>query len=501
MKQNKLSANYIYSMLYRASICILPLIVTPYLTRVLSAENNGLYVYTSTIACFFIMFCKLGLESYGNRSIAACRDDENARSRTFWSIYSLQLISSALSISAYLVFLTTVSGSNRQVYLLQLIYVCTGLLDISWFYYGLEQFKLTTLRSIAVRVLVIIGLFTFVKGPDDVVPYTCIMSVCFLLEQGVLFLFLHRYVRFRCVTWRDIVPHIVPNLKLFIPIMALNIYHWVDKLMLGTYCEHVDVAYYEYAESIVNLPKGLLQALGTALMPRMAYLVARHYEQNCRAMLADAMELVSIIACGACFGIIGVAPVFIPLFLGPNYHPSILLAMELAVVMIPMSLSDLIQSQYLVPFKLDTTNMLCVSLGAVMNLILNSFLIPVYGPSGAVIATLGAELIVFGFLIHKIRCISRKTLFFSLAPYISFGLVEAGIALALAKLDLPLFPLLLVQVLVAGSAYVLMSLGYFLIRRRLNAQYRNPITRMLADMKAAEQLEASPGGKEETTAC
>ncbi len=164
MEQNKLSRNYLYSRLSRLSICVLPLIVTPYLTRVLSAEYNGQYVYTSTIACFFIMFSKLGLESYGNRSIAVCRDDPQQRSRVFCSIYALQLTSSVLSITAYLVLLYTgIPPELRTVCLLQLMYVGTGLFDVSWFFYGLEQFRLTTLRSVGARVLIIIGLFTFVR--------------------------------------------------------------------------------------------------------------------------------------------------------------------------------------------------------------------------------------------------------------------------------------------------------------------------------------------------
>ena len=55
--------NYIYNVIYRLSICLLPLIVTPYIARILGANNVGLYAFSSTVACYFIMFAKLGLDN------------------------------------------------------------------------------------------------------------------------------------------------------------------------------------------------------------------------------------------------------------------------------------------------------------------------------------------------------------------------------------------------------------------------------------------------------
>ena len=59
--------NYLYSVIYRMSICVLPLVVTSYIARVLGAENTGLYAFSSTVACYFIMFGKLGLDNYGSK--------------------------------------------------------------------------------------------------------------------------------------------------------------------------------------------------------------------------------------------------------------------------------------------------------------------------------------------------------------------------------------------------------------------------------------------------
>ena len=67
-------------------------------------------------------------------------------------------------------------------------------------------------------------------------------------------------------------------MKLFLPLFALSIYNWMDKIMLGVIVKSTAVvAFYVYAENIINLPKGLLSALDTVMLPRISNLVANHH--------------------------------------------------------------------------------------------------------------------------------------------------------------------------------------------------------------------------------
>ena len=64
--------------------------------------DNGLYAFSSTIACYFILIGKLGLDNYGNRSIAFCRDDMQKRSETFFGIYAMQVITAIAALLLYM---------------------------------------------------------------------------------------------------------------------------------------------------------------------------------------------------------------------------------------------------------------------------------------------------------------------------------------------------------------------------------------------------------------
>ena len=82
-KQKSITKNYIYNLFYQILIIIVPLITTPYLSRVLGAENIGIYSYTLSITTYFILLGSLGVSTYGQREIAYVRDDKKLTTKIY----------------------------------------------------------------------------------------------------------------------------------------------------------------------------------------------------------------------------------------------------------------------------------------------------------------------------------------------------------------------------------------------------------------------------------
>ena len=453
-----MKSNYIYNIIYRLSICILPLVITPFSARVLGADGVGLYSLSSAVACYFIMFGKLGLEHYGSRTIAVCKDDPQKLRRTFWSIYSMQCITAVSSCLLYVAVIHLAFPGDILVYWMQGLYVLSALFDISWYFFGTEQFRTTTLRSLFIRVLIIAGMFIFVHTEDDLWLYTLIMSACFLLEQVLLLPFLLKQIKPIRVSWKEIRVHIRPNLKLFLPLAALSIYNWMDKLMLGLISGNEPVAFYNYADSIINLPKGIIAALGTVMLPRLSRLAQQKDYSALTHTLCSSMRFIMLICCALCFGIAGVAPVFVPFFLGPGYSQTVMLTIYLALVMIPMSVIDVIQTQYLIPFGKENIYLRSVLLGAGVNLLLNALFIPGLQAVGAVIGTFGAQIAVCAYQLLHIRSIyPLRHLYTAVWPFFLCGMAEFCVAYALGTLGLSPIVTLLIQVCSAGCVYLALS--------------------------------------------
>ena len=70
MEKTSIKKNFIYNIAYQVLIIILPLITTPYVSRVLGVDGVGTYSYTYSIAYYFCLFGMLGISNHGNRSIA-----------------------------------------------------------------------------------------------------------------------------------------------------------------------------------------------------------------------------------------------------------------------------------------------------------------------------------------------------------------------------------------------------------------------------------------------
>ena len=92
MEQKSISRNYFYNLFYQVLTIVLPLITTPYLSRVLGAEPIGIYSYTLSIATYFVLFGSLGVALYGQREIAYLQDNKTKRSITFWEILIMKTI-------------------------------------------------------------------------------------------------------------------------------------------------------------------------------------------------------------------------------------------------------------------------------------------------------------------------------------------------------------------------------------------------------------------------
>ena len=132
--------NFIYNSVYQILILLVPLITTPYISRVLSPEGIGIYSYNFSIAYYFSMFTILGLNNYGNRTIAAARDDKMELSRNFISIYIMQLIATVLVTIVYSLYCFYVA--KNIIANIFIIYLISSLFDINWFFMGIEKFKL-----------------------------------------------------------------------------------------------------------------------------------------------------------------------------------------------------------------------------------------------------------------------------------------------------------------------------------------------------------------------
>lgn len=403
LKKSNIKMNFIYNIMYQILILIMPLITSPYISRVIGAEGLGIYSYTYSIAYYFVMFSMLGINNYGNREIAKCRDDKKKLSKTFWSIYVIQLITSIISICAYVGYILVFDNEYELYALIQLLYIVSACFDINWFFFGLEKFKLTVTRNIIIKIISVCSIFIFVRKKEDLALYTIIMTSATLITQLTLWPFLRREIIFIQIKIKDVVKHIKQILILFIPVISVSLYKVMDKIMLGNMTNVTNVGLYENAEKIINIPLGFITALGTVMLPRMSNLVANGNNNKAKAYIDKSMQFVAFMSVPISLGIMAIAKDFAPLFFGQEFNKTGDIIIYLAITVIFISWANVIRTQYLIPNEKDKVFIISVVAGASVNLTANLLLIPYYETIGAAIGTIMAEFTVMIIQIIAVR--------------------------------------------------------------------------------------------------
>lgn len=466
MEKVNIKKNLFYNIAYQILIIILPLITTPYVSRVLGVDGVGTYSYTYSIAYYFCLFGMLGISNHGNRSTALVKKDKEKLSETFWNNYIIQLIASFSSLIVYLLFVFFVFDGNKTIAFIDSIFLLSYMIDISWFFFGLEQFKMTVTRNTIIKISTIIFIFMFVKESTDLWKYTMILSLGTFLSQLYLWFNLKKYIVFVKPSVGKVKNNIKPILLLFIPVISYSIYKVMDKIMLGSLSEISQVGLYENAEKAVGIPLGIITAFGTVMMPRISTLVGENDKDKINKYTNLSFKYFTIIVSAMTFGLVGISKVFSPVFFGEEFTNCAPIISGLSFTLIFLTWANIIRTQYLIPNKKDKPYIISMICGAVVNFIANCIFIPQLKAPGALIGTLLAEFIVFFVQFLYVR--KEMAVFENIKKnmiYLFFGLIMSIIVYYEGILFGNSIKTLIIQLFSGGAIYLILVILYMLIKK------------------------------------
>lgn len=395
MKQPSLKKNFVLNTIYQILIIVIPFISMPYISRVLGAGGVGTYSYTYSIQTYFAMFAALGTVTYGTREIARVRENEEERSRLFWEIELLTVLTSLACLILWGIWILF-NHEYRMCYVILTINIIAVIFDISWFYAGMEQFEYIVRQNTIFKVLGLISLFVFVKHESDLHLYIAIMAASTLLGNMTMWLYLGRFLKKVNVKEFNLKRHFKETLIYFVPTIATSIYSVLDKTLIGAITKDANEnGYYEQATNIVNAAKVVsFVAINGVMESRSSFLFAQGKTDRVKSMIEDSMNYILFMGFGLIFGLVGVADEFVPWFFGPGFYKVPVLIKMLSPVIVIIGVSHCLGSQYYTPSGRRAQSAKFIITGSVINLVLNLILIPKFWSYGAVIASVIAECVI-----------------------------------------------------------------------------------------------------------
>ena len=441
---------------YQVFILLLPILTIPYVSRVLGPTGIGINAFTNSIVQYFVLFGTLGMTMYGNREVAYQRDQPKKLSNLFWELSLLRFITTVIATMVYIAFII-LSGEYQLFYLIQGLFLVANAVDVSWFFQGLEEFRITVLRNTLVKIVSLISIFVLVRTRDDLWLYVLILSGSQVLGNLTLLPYLKRYITWPHWSGLTLKRHFRPTIEMFVPQIATQVYLQLNKTMLGALIGVQASGFYDNSDKIVKIILAVVTATGTVLLPHSAHSYSQGRYDIIETSLDRSMHFILLLAFPLATGLAGVAPLFTHVFFGKGFSPVADLLIIESIVIVLVGISTAVGVQYLLPTDQLKTFTTSVIFGALVNIVLNLPLILLFQSDGAMVATVLSELLVTVYQLIKVRQqIDVFKLFREVWKY-AFSAFVMGVLVRIFTIILPIqsIALLLLAVLWGGIVYFL----------------------------------------------
>lgn len=396
--------NFIYSSFLTTANIIFPLVVYPYVSRVLGVANLGLCSFINSIIDYFVLFSALGINILGIREIAAASKDQNKLDQTFSSLVVINGIATLVMLFILIGATIFVPRLHQNINLMLIggFKLLFNFLLIEWFYRGLEEFKYITIRTLIVRLLYVASVFLLVKHENDYPVYFLLTTLMVVINAAINVVHSRKYATLT-------IKHL--NLKFFTrPYIELGVYKVLTSMYtslniayLGFVASDVEIGYYSTAIKLYSIILSLFTAFTGVMMPRMSFLYAEKDMEGFKGYINKSYNfLFSLLIPLIVFSTINAGSI-IRIISGQGYEGAVLPMQIIVPIILIVGSEQVLIEQVLMPMKKDKIVTINAFVGATIGILLNLIIVPHLKSVGSAIVIALSELTVFILAVSEVK--------------------------------------------------------------------------------------------------
>lgn len=395
VKEKSLTKNFLYNLIFTMFNLIFPIITLPYISRILKADGIGRINFANSILNYFLIVASLGIPIYGIREIAKYRTNKARLSKIFSEIFIINFISTLVCLAIYYSMIGSVIIFKKE-YLLFLVIginLVLNIFNIDWFYQGMEEYRYITVRSVIIKMISLILMFTFVRTKEDYLIYAFINVLGISGNNIVNVTNSRKIVDF---TLKDLhfKKHLKPIFVLLVIQAAVNVYINMDTTMTGILAGEASVGFYSNSIKINKIVVGVVTSVGTILLPRLTFYSENKNWTEFKYLTNKALKVILAFSIPAMTGLYFLSGNIIKILCGPEFLPAVTTMKLLVPLVVILGVGNLFGTQVLMPLGQENKLLISVIIGAVTSFVLNLLLIPFYKENGAAISTCLTEALV-----------------------------------------------------------------------------------------------------------
>ncbi len=445
-----------------------------YAARVLGAAGYGIYSYVLSLAGFFTAFSDIGLTQLLTREAVKKPEKVSAYISTTF-VLKLIVIAATVALTIFVApFFVRIDAAKPLIPIVALILCLDSLRSFGFSITRAEnRMEAEAFLNAATDIsTVALGIFVLFAAPT---PYNLSLAYAGGVGLGLIYAVFVIGRRFKEAFGAFDKALVKPILNSAWPFAIMGLLGSfminIDTVVIGIFRNAKDLGYYGVAQRPVQLLYLFPQLISTSLFPIIARLIRENQTEKIKRVLERSVVAVVAVALPLMVGGIILAPALVNLFFGAEYAGAVLAFQLLLLTLITVFPGNIIGNAI---FAYDEQRIFIISSfgGAIMNTVLDLFLIPTYGIAGSAVATILSQLVANGVMWWRMQKISRLSF---RGRFWKFGLASLGMGLAVFGLNAAGLDVILSVLL--GTGFYLGSL--YLLKEPLLA-YLNPRA-MMAD--------------------
>lgn len=377
---------------------ILPLVILPYLFRILGPEKFGLIAFALAFTQYFVIITDYGFNISATKEISLFRTDTAKIRKIFSAVMTIKIVLAFLNNLLLCLIISSVAKFKTDwlIYIFSFGAVAGITLFPSWFFQGMEKMKYIANLNIVGEVVYALTIFYFIREQEDYLMVPVITS-CVFLTTGLLgqyIVFRKFEIRYEFPSFHEIIKQLQAGWNIFISVVAINAYTNTRIFAVGLMTNNTLTGYYSIAEKIANVVQTFpLSSFSQAIFPRLSKIFQKSKDRAFAIM--EQIQHITVIVALICLPLTFIfVPKIVEIVCGGIY-PETVLSLRLLLVSVFFISANAFRVQFLlVSNKTHIYSQIHITM-ALIGLPLILLLIAYLNYVGAALATVFIEAGIF----------------------------------------------------------------------------------------------------------
>jgi polysaccharide transporter, PST family len=364
-----------------------PLVVVPYLARVLGPAQWGMVALAQVFGWYVVILVEFGFALSACREVSRYRNDPERLSDIVAGVLGAKLCLALVgALAALIMFVAVPAMRSHPLYLVAAFAWALGqAFSMSWFYQGMEAIKTAAVFEGVGKVLAAALTFALVRQPAHGWRVLGIQAGPALISSAILLALTYRRVRFRLPDLPLAFEALRLGWSMFLFRSSVSVFALGNALILGFFAPPIAVGYYAGAEKIHRALQGLTQPIAQSFYPRLTYSIV-HSRDEAISLARRAAVWVSCVGIVTGLVMFISAPLLVRLLLGSGFEPAIPVLRVFAFSLPLAAISNVLGGQWMLPLGMDATFSRAMLSAGLLNLILAAFTARAWGQMGMAIS-------------------------------------------------------------------------------------------------------------------